>query len=865
MRPALQRLLTSPSTLVLLRNAIAFPTALGNLSQCTECRRVSGTHDIRRNASAGISGSGHLDIEGPQESEKSTRAVGGSTEHRNLRGLPGWREQLTTFEQFEYESEPDNSTTQRRRLVDDTHHQRDFELWLELLRFRRRRFGVEGITPIWNDMRRKGILLPTTGPTAYEIWNSLLQLGQERPEVLKELWMHAKILKESLGRSWPYLYLKIVGRLLQIQPTKAYSWHCRLSGDFSPSPRLFRKLFEEIVTNPPALAVFKRIYIELSFREMYKVIIPALCEREMYALAIKWHHLLMRMNDLPSNSAVVKPLLYHLAMYGDEGQLMKITKGMVDAGVSFAGSIDTSLKPNTLISREMMNRLHGESHNIAPRRFSDEFCARLFATRMFSIDMVINGLRMLGVDAIGPLSLREIANRERKGEACHPETMLQYIERLRQAGISIGTSVFSRLVEKLAIENQGKVLDDVVTCDQHPEAFEDWKLQESLLAAYYQSGDQRQVNRTLAILMLDSREQSETIVRWNLLLRSCLTRQDWRGTFRTIESMRENNIPLTAKSSGYVRLCMLSRRQVSRKPSTTDDLRRVINIWQGALRLGGRLPSLAWVEILRRLGMAGRLQEYENLALWLAAWYSDPAFRASQTSLTFKGKSRSESLGLEVPTALSKAHPRHPLRIIFSPGMQGAIIAWGFQDPAGTRCLRQRKPAKLVLRAASLEAPWTWGLKLLNKLKAYGTYIDRTKVASACRQRLLTLFGPGVSKRPINRQAKSSNTSTFETYVLTMDRIWGGGLFQTYSNRPCLSPESPPPSIITSRMLRTAEIRRLKGEVLRKGYKTAKRSKLQLPKRMRDRLPVYEKHEPLIQSMAEIASMQIGRRVGNSD
>ncbi|MCJ1485489.1 hypothetical protein MMC06_005663, partial [Schaereria dolodes] len=745
MRPALRRLLLRRTEPVPLNRILKSPTVWIRGARHVKCGfEIRGT-EFRRNAT--LVASDHATV------DRALAVLGSfNISHQESLKIRRWRERLNTFEQFELESDLDRTFNEGSRLVDDVRYCGDCQLWLELLRFRRRNYGVEGLTPIWNGMKRKDITLPTYGATAYEIWDNLLDLAFENSEVMKDLWQEAKRLKVSTGNSWPYLYLKILGHFLKSQPAQAYTWHSRLKKDFPPSPRLLKKLFGKIVGTEVALQVFKRIYIELAIRDMYDVIVSTFCENEMYAMALKWHNLLIRLNDLPSSSIVAQPLLHHLAVYGHEGQLMKLTKGMVDAGVSFARYIDTSVKQNTLISREMMNRLHGESHNITPKGFNDEFCARLFATRMFSVDMVINGLRVLGVELIGPLSLRQIASRSKKNEVIDPRSVVQYIERLHQAGISIGTSVFSRLVAKLATSDQRNVLNDVITCDLHPEAFEDWKLQETLLASFEKSGDQRQVIRTLAILMVDARKDNEQIVRWNLLLRSCLTRQDWKGTSQTIGKMFEKNIPMTAKTNGYVRICLLSRRQASRKPSTIDDLPRVISIWQGSLRLGGKLQPLAWVEVLRRLGMSGHLQEYESLALWLVAWYSDPVFRASQTGLTSQRRI-ADSVGAKIHKNLSKHHALHPLRLIFSANMQEAMVAWGFQA-TGMGDSAHKQNTQLALPADPIHAPWTWGLKMIAKLQACGVSMDRTKVASSCRKRLLALFGPGTSNRLVNRRVK---------------------------------------------------------------------------------------------------------------
>lgn len=58
-----------------------------------------------------------------------------------------------------------------------------------------------------------------------------------------------------------------------------------------------------------------------------------------------------------------------------------------------------------------MSSIVGDVHNIREKELNDAFCARLFATTAFSIDLIITGLRMLGMRTVGNLALREIAAR----------------------------------------------------------------------------------------------------------------------------------------------------------------------------------------------------------------------------------------------------------------------------------------------------------------------------------------------------------------------------------------------------------------------------------------------------------------------
>ena len=788
MRTALQRLLRSPSALGVLRNAIESPYDL------TYLKALGGRRTYKHGFQATP-----VDIisTATSRAEDDTSANRGLTrkidrrarlrKHDNRRptrkiyiGAKNWSQHLVTIEQYQYESDLGNPAPKvsKPRLVDSLEHGTDFRLWLELARFRQRHYGIEGLQCIWNEISRRGLQLPCHGRIANELWESLLQLGFEFPRTLKEIEVYAKYQWALTGTRWPMLYTMILSYHLKMKPHHAYQWHVHLYKDFPPSLRQLKRLFSQAVMNERALGYFRRIYLELKIRHMYDTIVPELCARDNYAAAVKWHNLLLRNRDLPSNSSVSKPLLHYIAIYGRHEHLVEITKGMVDVGVSFAGPDRITYHRSPLISREIMNRQLGESHGVTPKTFGDEFCARLFATKMFTVDIVISGLRVLGIEIIGPLSLREIGLREKSKSWA----ICTRIDQLISAGISLGNSTFSTLVRRLALEDKRDLLNEVLTCDLHPDTFEDRNLQESLLVSYCQGGDKRQIDRTLAILTVHSAYTSLAVDHWNILLRVHLTRRNLKGIKQTLETMREMCLTVSPRSSSYVRTCMLSRRHVGKRPYRSDELPLVVNIWREVLHLGGIVPSIAWIEILKRLGMSGQLEDLEALSLWLADWYSKSAAQASQVGLTSTTMGDRIGSTSQTPVSLSPQHSLHPLHVIFDKGMQEAIITWGFQYTA-----IRATPKELSSSDSMDRLSWTWGLRLLQKLRHRNVMIARPTIARVCRQRLVSLFGSGLSNRKRNRRARQLNTSHLGLFLERIRELWGDDLLDKVYRLPVSS------------------------------------------------------------------------------
>ena len=762
MRLPWQKFQKQPSVFWILRTVAALPRCFAQLPSDlvgqpwlnkvqTPCARWSSDaplHDERETDNDYSSGKPAL--------VEDTKAIAVA---ENQNSVVPWRARLTTLEQFKAESSLElPSENGHCRLIDDARFAQNPELWLELIRFRRRHDGLKGSQAVFKAMLDKGFQFPIEGTIADNLWDEFIELGRWKSRGIRdEVIPYALNLLQTTGNLWPKLYPKLLLQCLRTQPETAFKQHVILYKDFHPTSGQMKQLFHQIPLSKRSLGVFRRMYIDLKTRDMYSTIIPRLCLAEEYSQAIKWHYLLLRLGDIPTNAVIAEPLLDYLTLYGTAQQLSEVNKSLVEAGVSFTSSGPaTHISP---LSRENMNRLLGEEHSITPKELSDSFCARIFATKMFSTGTVIQTLNAFGVRTLGPLALKELAARENSS----PEIVRQYIFRLNDAEISIGDSVFSVLTQKLAMNND-PLLQDAVEHDMHPDAYEDYTLQESLLASYKRSDNRRKEELTLAILTAKTSPEDMQKARWNLLLRCAITNKDIKHAYQILELMQEQLLPVDARSSHYARTQLLSPRRRSKKPSHIDDLPIVIAIFQHILRTGGDLPALEWREIIRRLGMTGQLPAVESLALWLADWYLKPSFRRLQSSVFSLSRSRNQ-----IPQSLSPRHEKHPLRLIFPIAAQHAIVAWGFQHCDNT--------ASHTTSSNGSSLTWRWGVTLLAKLKERGVPVQRTDVARACRLRLVALFGLGRSSRRVNRRAQGRNFQQVEEMAAEMESLWGEELF----------------------------------------------------------------------------------------
>lgn len=354
---------------------------------------------------------------------------------------------------------------------------------------------------------------------------------------------------------------------------------------------------------------------------------------------------------------------------------------------------------------------------------------------------------------------------------------IQYrLDQLQEMGISTGKSTFSLVMRQLVAEGKDHLLKSVITSDLHSDTFEDQKLQESLLPFYYEQRDMTAFNRTLAILtarVLEEDPEMLEMKRWNLILRSNVARQDLYGVKGVLEKLQDQQIQIEPESTADMSERMLSPRQVGRGPTNTKELDLLIRIWQDALRSGANVPPKVWKEILRRLGMSGRLVAFERLALWLASWYSSPAHRKSQSSMLSRTDRGSNLLLSATNTEIKPSSPMHPSHLIFSPSMQQGIVAWGFQHHHTNHERRFKYKQRLN---------WTWGLTLLRRLRDCNVHVAQQVVSKAFKLRLIGLFGGGWSRRKINRINRHRNQASVEQYIRKGKEIWGPDLLQRYQS-----------------------------------------------------------------------------------
>ncbi|KAL8917808.1 MAG: hypothetical protein Q9208_007737 [Pyrenodesmia sp. 3 TL-2023] len=652
------------------------------------------------------------------------------------------------------------------RRLDADKHRKNIHIWLGLAINRRHTHGVEGIRLVWRTLLKRETELPASGEPVNELWKHFLGLGFEDPEIFKEILAYAQRQKDLLGRTWPKLYVTVLRYILLFRPNEAKFWHLRLYKEFPPSGEHFRQLVLLALHDEHRRQTCLDMHAHFPQIHIYNFAIALFCKEGLYATAVIWHEALIRRGDCPSDATKAEPVLHYLWVHNETAQLADNTRLMVEAGVSFAAYRENGVKIPSFISRDVVMPPLGTVDAIPKKKLSDDFCARLFATKVFTTDTVIASLVFLGAEEIGPQALREMTVRELDHRPCH-QAIQARLDQLKKNGIAVGDSAFSIVVRRFAAQGEDDLLRSVISCDLHPDTFDNEELQESLLIYYKRQGDTVAYRRTITILLAKVPEPSVETYRLNYILRSCCSRdqKDLPGVIKSFEKMQELGILVESKSIRHMRR-LLSFRQPGHRPLNTKDLGLIVRVWQYSLRSGGFIAPIYWREILRRLGMSGCLQAFEDLALWLANWYSSPAFRESQWSMCGRShQSQGEFHHPLMSVDLKPTDPHHPFQTLFPRSLQQGIVAWGFLHTDPSLSLKQGK------------RDWTWGISFLRTLRStHNVHIPTPVVEKAFKMRLLTLFGPGRSRRKTNHIGIQFSEANVDSYVEKARKIWGKDL-----------------------------------------------------------------------------------------
>ncbi|KAF4165336.1 hypothetical protein CNMCM6936_007944 [Aspergillus lentulus] len=709
-------------------------------------------------------------------------------------------------DKLDFESDIGHTQDIGTRLVDDPVYRQRLDLWEQLLRYRQRHYGDRGTLDIWIALtdRVEGVDLPVVGEQADFFWHSFVDLGLKREVIMGEVLAYALELWKRTGSRWDKFYEVVVGGYLERSMTQhAIRWHKKLQHPHLSCPNDIMKVFYPALTMinestkivlpttitrrsvSPGISAFKNICRFTDGHQIYGCAIPQLLKLGRVEDAFSLHSFLVERHDHPRIYEEIQPLL----QCAKELSPRKFYELQAYSKCRFpdrATSAEESAPAKEDDTRESSGKVW-----LQEKPFKDELGARLFATKALAFETTVAGLRMFGVQAIGPQSLREMAVR-----AQGSQDIVARLRELHRAGISIGDSVFARLIRKLASENRDILLSDLLHSDQHPDVLEDAVMQESLLISYYIARDWRPYNMTLAILTEIFDDGSKLS---NIHFRKFIASGEWASASKMLDEMTLNGQKLAKESVDFMIKHTLTPRRPGVGPvqgtdvSSSKEVSFVFRVLQRVVPMGTSVSPDLWIEMLKRLGMTNHWDELRRCCLWLARQYSAAPKPSDAVSLIINSTDR--------PRCGAGGAPRDDgdrmLQAVFSKNMQAAIVAWGFKMRVSPN------PDHEGYSALGLEnlVPWVRGLVLLRELEHNGIRLWHSWIRRACRHRLAVLFGHSrQSSRHMNRMLRRECPYSPERVIADIDRVWGNPpLFNGQQDDDLSQLVNPPSSNMSQR------------------------------------------------------------------
>jgi len=790
MGAAFNRWLARPSTLHFLRHLIA-PTEEHVPVRCRNNYRSTAKRCHRPRSFTSLAGAheANEDENAQHDRRRGFRVINPTLERRVLEqglhmslssqvNLLEDQKGDSAFSALRREADVDSDEHVGQLLVDRPEHRDKFRLWIELLQFRYRIDGYEGVCAIWRGMRRREVVLPTEGVEADVLWTTFAQAGSSEADgahksMVDELCLYAEDLRSRTNRYYSKLYKTVLTRMLLVDWHNAKSRHDWFSKVGLLPVDGVKQLVGEVISFDAVSRSgkpFKQIYLATQERNIYDTCITILLEKDNEEVTLKWHRFFLNQGDPPSQAMFARPDVQRLFDRDNDKSLPVIHVSRLAPPPVTTPNVTPAAYP--ALTRSTMSTLVGDVHGIKPKEIGDNFVAKMFATRAFSLDLVIRGLSFFGVDMLGPLALREMALR-----AGSLVVFREKLDDLRSMKITISNAVYSRLLIELVRESHSDLFESLLQSDQHPEAFADFRTQESLLASFLDQNHWNNAQITLICLSLvDTRQQSYAM---NRILQHYLRNRQWQQVAHLMHTLQSQRVPLTQRTIVWLYHFVLPVRQPGKRPIESqrtnkpdfDALDFVTRAYMYGDETSRHVHSKLWVELLKRYGKSFRWDEMRKLALWLARRYSAERFRVP--AQTHNRRQRTKLLASS------------PLHRIFSVIMQKAIVHWGFYSAASRGKLHadtaRRRPYQRNHDDCDDTSEWQdygceyWarGIALLGRLKRDSSVpVETSTVLHAFRLRMSNLFGPAHSQLWLNEQIRESNTLSLAHYIRHANEVW---------------------------------------------------------------------------------------------
>ncbi|KAI8962191.1 hypothetical protein F5Y11DRAFT_323671 [Daldinia sp. FL1419] len=690
-----------------------------------------------------------------------------------------WRALLTDPHRLSIESDFDRRGPAKewrsKLLVDKYENRNDLALWSTLLDYQKRVNGDLGVWNVWKGLWGRKSLYDVHSPLAPTFWQTMLEgaIKSTENKFLPSIWIYSEWMYEFHGVKWPQLYSTVLSHFLRTHKHhQALQWQLRLTPNFYPGADEFASMIKQFANDRELYRTptLESLYIVNPDHRLYDILVPHLYNTGSSFLAARWRRLCVQYDDLPQAHVSARPFLRFLRGYFPHVSLHPEESAIVD-DLNFESREDTA---KTELSREFMNRVHGETFGISVKTYNDRLGAKWLASSWVSLDTAISTIAALGISEIGPLSLQSIALREGTSKG-----VLKRIQQLNDQGISVVDSNYFRLVLYLAKVKDDELLLDLLHSDLHPDVFDDSELQSRLVVSTANSEDWRTHRLMLAtqLAVMDKATRQSA----NELARTYFLRRDRQGLSKLLDDMKTMEIAL---DSSQINLIFDSiNHEVKSTVLPEDSLYFYLPIFRQLAAMEIPVPVRCWRKMLFCLARQGRIDDLERLCIELANIFtsvhsSRPGFMPVHPEDIPEPMKKPLSgvgnlLGVYVPLDLPTRAPLHPLRQIFDNKLVRTIVLYSFislySQPSETI-------PRYVHHQRHMKFNGSRAVRLLRTLRDRGVLIEKPHVASLIKRRLIDLYGPGYPTKKSWQVARANNSLTLKEIKHYLDEAWGDEL-----------------------------------------------------------------------------------------
>ncbi|VUC38281.1 unnamed protein product [Clonostachys rosea] len=555
---------------------------------------------------------------------------------------------------------------------------------------------------------------------------------------------------------WPDLYVKTMYFLVkELDAQRTMAWHHRLLEIDPPGPDEIAGLFSSLVQLPywRIQGCLEKLYVSALERQLYDFIIPALFDAGQLKLARRWRKLFIREKDFPLSSRS-RPFLRFLVRCYPEVELTEEELFITSRPLSSKTLDEPPIKVNATTFQPALRR--------------DGLVAKWFASTWVSMEFAINLAYRLGIETVGARSLQALTLRESTSEL-----VLVRLQHLQRLGIKVSSQVYCHALTYFARTGNDPLLNNLATCDIHPDEFDNPKKRKTLQEYAAQQGDVERVALLRAVEMAIENQPSHH--KLNHILRRVLHGRHLGKAKIVLDRMNALQVSITEDNAQR----LLDRvfwglgkhpQQWSLRVSNNAEQR--LDLLDRAIRITRQLrfhnipiPIEHWKILFYNLGRTGRFDELEQLMLEFVQLFRPPTPRLIPIWDHLPDSSGEKQY---IPSQFSFTRRRHPIQEVFDGPMQRSILRWGFDD-----AIRRSPDRSLFERTRPSDFDIACGVRMLASLRDQGVLVEEGMILSQIPLRISKAIAAGKTHR-----SRDSKELSHDHLRELFEEAWGSDLFE---------------------------------------------------------------------------------------